>query len=199
MAGLRDGIIRHLAVFGSSESKISAFRGRRAALSSVAEAPSNRTIVGPQFEGHLQHHNVRREPQMKRLVLASAIFLTLAPALALAEGRGGDAALGALSGAVVFGPVGAVAGAVVGYTAGPSIARSWGLRGSSRRDTQSRVKTRTVTPRAANPQLVQNGPAPSASSSVVQNGPASSASSSPPPVQTPAAPPLVQARSAPPV
>ena len=49
---------------------------------------------------------------MKRLVLASAISLTLAPTLALAEGRGGDAALGALSGAVVFGPVGAVAGAI---------------------------------------------------------------------------------------
>jgi hypothetical protein len=67
---------------------------------------------------------------MKRLVLASAIFLTFAPAVALAEGRGGDAALGALSGAVVFGPVGLVAGAVVGYTAGPSIAHSWGFRRS---------------------------------------------------------------------
>ncbi|HMH95942.1 MAG TPA: hypothetical protein VK577_05095, partial [Bradyrhizobium sp.] len=67
---------------------------------------------------------------MKKLVLASAVFLTLSPAVALAEGRGGDAALGALSGAVVFGPVGAVAGAVVGYTAGPSIAHSWGFRRS---------------------------------------------------------------------
>jgi len=117
-------------VFGSSESKISALQGGRAALSSVAETPSNRTIVGPQFEGHLQNHNVRWEPQMKRLVLASAVFLTFAPAVALAQGRGGDAALGALSGAVVFGPVGLVAGAVVGYTAGPSIARSWGFRRS---------------------------------------------------------------------
>src|SRR6266403_4885535 len=186
MAGLRDGIIRHAALFGSSESKISAFQGGRAALSSVAETPSNRTIVGPQFEGHLQNHNVRREPQMKRLVLASAVFLTFAPAVALAQGRGGDAALGALSGAVVFGPVGAVAGAVVGYTAGPSIARSWGWRGSSRRDSQSRVKTRAAAPRAANPQVVQNGPAPAASPS-------------PPPVQAPAARPPVLARAAPPV
>ena len=54
---------------------------------------------------------------MKRLLLASAIALTLAPAQSWAQARGGDAALGALSGAVVFGPVGAVAGAVVGYTA----------------------------------------------------------------------------------
>ncbi|BAM90061.1 hypothetical protein S58_40750 [Bradyrhizobium oligotrophicum S58] len=54
----------------------------------------------------------------------------MTPAAQAGEHRGGDAALGALSGAVVFGPVGAVAGAVVGYTAGPSIARSWGFRRS---------------------------------------------------------------------
>jgi hypothetical protein len=79
---------------------------------------------------------------MKRLVLASAIFLTFAPAIALAQGRGSDAALGAVSGAVVFGPVGAVAGAVVGYTAGPSIAHSWGLRRSgSKRMARSRAGT----------------------------------------------------------
>src|SRR6266436_1417781 len=145
-----------------------------------------RSIVGPQFGSHVFSQNAQWGPYMKRLVLGSAIFLTFAPAIALAQGRGSDAALGAVSGAVVFGPIGAVAGALVGYTAGPSIARSWGLRGSSRRDSQSRVKTRTVTPRAANPQIVQNGPVPSASPS-------------PPPVQTPVAPPPVQARTAPPV
>src|SRR5262245_52744138 len=32
-----------------------------------------------------------------------------------------------LTGLVVFGPVGAIAGAAVGYTAGHGIARSWGL------------------------------------------------------------------------
>ena len=51
------------------------------------------------------------------------------PSSALAQ-RAGDAALGAVAGAVVLGPVGAVAGAFVGYTAGPSISRSWGLEGS---------------------------------------------------------------------
>jgi hypothetical protein len=146
-------------VFGSSESRISTFQGGRAALSSAVETPSNRTIVGPQFEGHLQKHNVRREPQMKRLVLASAIFLTLAPALALAEGRGGDAALGALSGAVVFGPVGAVAGAVVGYTAGPSIAHSWGFRRSG-----SKKPAREKSQAGMSPSRVsQNTPATAAS------------------------------------
>jgi len=94
---------------------------------------------------------------MKRIVLASAIALTLAPAQSWAQARGGDAALGALSGAVVFGPVGAVAGAVVGYTAGPSIAHSWGFRRSgsrkvSRSETSpSRVSQNTTT-MAASPE-----------------------------------------------
>jgi hypothetical protein len=66
---------------------------------------------------------------MTRTMTATALALALMSQAAMAdEHRGGDAALGALSGAVVLGPVGAVAGAVVGYAAGPSIARSWGFR-----------------------------------------------------------------------
>jgi hypothetical protein len=61
---------------------------------------------------------------MKLLIAAITIVLALASP-ARAEERVGSAALGALSGALVFGPVGLVAGAVVGYTAGPSIAHSW--------------------------------------------------------------------------
>jgi hypothetical protein len=64
---------------------------------------------------------------MKTLIAAAMIALALAPLGVRAQERTGDAALGALSGAVVLGPVGAVAGAVVGYTAGPAIAGSWGL------------------------------------------------------------------------
>jgi len=64
---------------------------------------------------------------MKKLIAAAMIAVALAPFGARAQERTGDAALGALSGAVVLGPVGAVAGAVVGYTAGPAIAGSWGL------------------------------------------------------------------------
>ena len=60
---------------------------------------------------------------------AAALLLVLVPSSAMAQ-RAGDAALGAVAGAVVLGPVGAVAGAFVGYTAGPSISRSWGLEGS---------------------------------------------------------------------
>jgi len=87
---------------------------------------------------------------MKRLVLGSAILaisLTFAPAMALAQGRGSDAALGAVSGAVVLGPVGAVAGAVIGYTAGPSIAHSWGLRRSGSKRV-ARERSRAGTPQS---------------------------------------------------
>jgi hypothetical protein len=60
-----------------------------------------------------------------RFVVPVVAAMTLVPMQAQAGERVGDAALGALSGAVVFGPVGLVAGAVVGYTAGPHIAQSW--------------------------------------------------------------------------
>ena len=66
---------------------------------------------------------------MIKAFTTAALLLALAPSAALAQ-RAGDAALGAVAGAVVLGPVGAVAGAFVGYTAGPSISRSWGLEGS---------------------------------------------------------------------
>lgn len=72
-----------------------------------------------------------------KTVIAVVASLALLSSAAMAQERAGSAVLGALSGAVVLGPVGAVAGAVVGYTAGPSIARSWGLRRSSARQRQS--------------------------------------------------------------
>ena len=60
-----------------------------------------------------------------RTIITAAIIALVLPSAALAGERHGDEALGALSGAIVLGPVGLVAGAVIGYTAGPSIARSW--------------------------------------------------------------------------
>ena len=76
---------------------------------------------------------------MIKAFTATAIILIFASSTALAQHRAGDAALGAVSGAIVLGPVGAVAGAFIGYSAGPSIARSWGLDGSrsSRQRTQA--------------------------------------------------------------
>jgi len=75
------------------------------------------------------------EIAMKKALFAVLIAGALTPFEAVAQERAGDAALGAVSGAVVLGPVGAVAGAFIGYAAGPSISRSWGLRrsGSSSR------------------------------------------------------------------
>jgi hypothetical protein len=69
--------------------------------------------------------------------LLFATALPFAATSAIAGERTGDAALGALSGALVLGPVGAVAGAVVGYTTGPDIAHGWGLRSSPHRRPRS--------------------------------------------------------------
>src|SRR5687768_1072685 len=68
---------------------------------------------------------------MKKLLVGALIAGSFFAFEARAQERAGSAALGAVSGAVVLGPVGAVAGAFIGYTAGPSIARSWGMQRSS--------------------------------------------------------------------
>jgi len=70
---------------------------------------------------------------MKKLIAAAVIAACCTASATLAQERVGDAALGAVSGLVVLGPVGAIAGAAIGYTAGPSISGSWGLRRSARR------------------------------------------------------------------
>ena len=138
---------------------------------------------------------------MNRFLMAAVAIamLALVPASAGAQERAGDAALGAVSGAVVLGPVGAVAGAFVGYAAGPSIARSWGLRGS--RSATSRQRPRREASRvpssAAPPAPAPVAPTPSsaapgptssrameANGRVAQMGPANN-----PPVQAVPAPP----------
>src|SRR5438874_1703653 len=100
------------------------------------EASSSGHKAGPPSNLHLDG----RTPMTKTFATAAMILL-LAPSAALAQDhhRPGDAALGALTGAVVLGPVGAVAGAVVGYAAGPSIARSLGFdrRSSARHRRQA--------------------------------------------------------------
>jgi hypothetical protein len=71
---------------------------------------------------------------MKITIAAAAIAATIAfaPTAALAD-RAVNTGLGAGTGFLVFGPVGAVVGGVVGYTAGNSIARSWGVSRPHRR------------------------------------------------------------------
>jgi hypothetical protein len=79
---------------------------------------------------------------MKLKLFVAAVAMSLLPVAAQAQERMGDAALGALSGAVVLGPVGAVAGALVGFTAGPNIAGAWGVR-HGRRAHHSRAASAT--------------------------------------------------------
>ncbi len=66
---------------------------------------------------------------MKRQIAIVAMALMVSTA-AVAGERATDAALGAVSGAIVLGPIGAVAGAFIGYSAGPSMSRAWGVRGN---------------------------------------------------------------------
>ncbi len=63
-------------------------------------------------------------------VFATAIVAValLVPAAASAGERVTDMALGAASGALVAGPVGLVAGGVIGFAAGPDIARGMGIK-----------------------------------------------------------------------
>jgi hypothetical protein len=84
--------------------------------------------------------------RMTKAVLMALAALTLCASGAMAQERATDAALGAVSGAVVLGPVGAVAGALIGYTAGPAISRSWGVRGRNSSARQSRRVATRETP-----------------------------------------------------
>ena len=105
---------------------------------------------------------------MKQFLAVVVMAVALAPSGALAQERVGDAALGGLSGAIVLGPVGAVAGVVVGYAAGPSISRSWGLKRSEARY-QDRAPKR---PAAASSNSVPLKQIAAQSASAVPSGPA---------------------------
>lgn len=111
---------------------------------------------------------------MKKTLAAAAIILALSSASAFAQERAGGAAVGAVSGALVLGPVGALAGAVIGYTAGPSISRSWRERHPQRRAANNNQHRPVRDANAA----VPNG-------RVAQNAPAAN----PPPTQAVAPPP----------
>jgi hypothetical protein len=118
---------------------------------------------------------------MKKLLVAVLIAGSLVSFEARAQGRAGSAALGAVSGAIVLGPVGAVAGALIGFTAGPAIAHSWGVGRSTSQPrsrynaTQSGASTREI------------GAQQQASAKI----------NSPPPVKSPEA--LPEKKAAPPV
>ena len=82
----------------------------------------------------------------KALVVAAVVAGSLFSFEATAQERAGGAALGAVSGAIVLGPVGAVAGAFIGYSAGPAISHSWGAgRSASRSRVRREAHTAPVT------------------------------------------------------
>jgi hypothetical protein len=117
---------------------------------------------------------------MKRTIALTAVTLSLMSSQAVAdEHRGGDVALGALAGAVVLGPIGAIAGAAVGYAAGPSIAHSWGIRHSDSTARRSRGS-----PAPASKQTSNSRPVAPARTPQVSAASHKTASSAPPPVQT---------------
>ncbi|RTE94419.1 hypothetical protein D6B98_00980 [Bradyrhizobium sp. LVM 105] len=124
-------------------------------------------------------------PMTKALITAVAM-LACVPVSAVAQERAGDAALGAVSGAVVLGPVGAVAGALIGYTAGPSIARSWGMRGSHSAGHRPPPRRAAASPTRTRQAMEANGQMRAAANPApppVQAAPAAPAQTSTPPVQ----------------
>jgi hypothetical protein len=121
---------------------------------------------------------------MIKAVIAAAVLLVIATSAASAQHRAGDAALGAVSGAVVLGPIGAVAGAFIGYSAGPSIARSWGIdrsRGSRQRRQASNESVRGARAEAPGPGAEKNSRIASSRGESAAPAPAAPKA---PPVQT---------------
>jgi len=121
---------------------------------------------------------------MKRAIAVAAISLAMIGSQTRAdEHRGGDAALGALSGAVVLGPIGALAGAAVGYAAGPSIAHAWGFRRANSAAPRARAaRQEAPTGQAHTGPAAASGPAP-APKTVASKTAAPKTASTAPPVQ----------------
>ena len=126
---------------------------------------------------------------MRRSLAIVALCLALTPENANAGERPADAALGAVSGALVFGPIGAVAGAVVGYTAGPSISHGLRRGGAPRQARRPNYEARAA--------IGDAQPAPRETAPASQSAPVAAA---PIPAPAPAQPPAgTTASVAPPV
>ena len=123
---------------------------------------------------------------MNKTLIAAVIVVALAPVGASAQERVGDAALGAASG-LILGPVGVVAGAVVGYTVGPNIASAWGMRRSQRVHRTRAHAARRTTARGTMVAESQQNYAPADSSQVnVTVAPPAAPAAAPGPAAVPA-------------
>src|SRR5215471_6423226 len=107
--------------------------GRLEPLQFLPKIGSRKRFLRGNEEVRIHHAHGCRRRNMKKTAVAALIAIWCVPSATFAGERVGDAALGALSGAVVLGPLGVVAGAVIGYAVGPSIADSWGLKRSEPR------------------------------------------------------------------
>jgi hypothetical protein len=94
---------------------------------------------------------------MKRRAAVVVLALMVSTS-AIAGERTTDTALGAIAGAVVLGPIGAAAGAFIGYTAGPSMSRAWGVRGRSSSARQTRRTASNEQPSYRDSQAAMGGP-----------------------------------------
>jgi hypothetical protein len=129
---------------------------------------------------------------MKKTIASVAISVVLMSSTAIAEERPGDAALGAVSGAVVLGPIGAVAGAVIGWTAGPSISHSWGLHRASASRHARRAASPSAHVSAGDSQPVANQSVANQSVAKDQAAPQAAESARPPATTTASTAPPVQ-------
>src|SRR3954451_20156636 len=149
--------------------------------------PQNVTHLAIKADQHPAFHGWDGN-MIKAAYTIAALLLVFVPSSAFAQ-RAGDAALGAVAGAVVLGPVGAVAGAFVGYTAGPSISRSWGLEGSRssrhrRQSSKDSVRGARAEAAAAPPSSAGQAERSSRATSYPVPNPPRSAKTTLPPVQT---------------
>jgi hypothetical protein len=124
---------------------------------------------------------------MRKTLAIATVALALMPGIAAAGERPADAALGALSGALVFGPVGLVAGAVVGYTAGPSISNRL-RRGEPRQTRRAANYDARASVGAPQPAPQESGPRAAQAQAVAPAAAPAPASS--PPARATVAPPV---------
>lgn len=106
---------------------------------------------------------------MKKQLAATAVVLLCGVSAVHADERAGGAAVGAVSGALILGPVGAVAGAAIGYVAGAS------AKASKPKRIVSRPARRGPATAAASPRPAGAGTAtaPTATTPTVTTGTAS--------------------------
>jgi hypothetical protein len=133
---------------------------------------------------------------MKKLLVLAIIGGSLTCTQARAQERVGSAAIGVVAGALILGPVGAIAGGLVGYTAGPEMSRGLTAeqpreRSRARRSARSGNGSKRATaananmsPKAVAPSQQSIARAPDVAPPVAKPGPSIGATQPMPPIQS---------------